>query len=147
MVGQLYAAEDHRRDAGFSLFYMGINLGASSLRWPAIRRATRELELGFVAGRRRHDAGPGSVCPGGKTWAKAGLHPVRPATPEAARARSRASQSPLLQSSALIGCARALAHRVVEITANFVGNALGVLLIALTVGVSAGCFPVPVGPA
>jgi len=28
MVGQLYAAEDHRRDAGFSLFYMGINLGA-----------------------------------------------------------------------------------------------------------------------
>ena len=28
MVGQLYSAEDKRRDAGFSLFYMGINLGA-----------------------------------------------------------------------------------------------------------------------
>jgi POT family proton-dependent oligopeptide transporter len=28
MVGQLYAADDQRRDAGFSLFYMGINLGA-----------------------------------------------------------------------------------------------------------------------
>ena len=28
MVGQLYAANDHRRDAGFSLFYMGINTGA-----------------------------------------------------------------------------------------------------------------------
>jgi POT family proton-dependent oligopeptide transporter len=28
MVGQLYDAEDHRRDAGFSIFYMGINLGA-----------------------------------------------------------------------------------------------------------------------
>jgi POT family proton-dependent oligopeptide transporter len=28
MVGQLYAADDPRRDAGFSLFYMGINLGA-----------------------------------------------------------------------------------------------------------------------
>jgi len=28
MVGQLYGAEDHRRDAGFSIFYMGINLGA-----------------------------------------------------------------------------------------------------------------------
>ncbi|HZJ43110.1 MAG TPA: peptide MFS transporter [Pyrinomonadaceae bacterium] len=28
MVGQLYPSEDKRRDAGFSIFYMGINLGA-----------------------------------------------------------------------------------------------------------------------
>src|SRR5690606_22083119 len=28
MVGQLYKDGDHRRDAGFSLFYSGINLGA-----------------------------------------------------------------------------------------------------------------------
>jgi POT family proton-dependent oligopeptide transporter len=28
MVGQLYAPADERRDAGFSIFYMGINLGA-----------------------------------------------------------------------------------------------------------------------
>src|SRR5713226_409223 len=28
MVGQLYADKDERRDAGFSIFYMGINLGA-----------------------------------------------------------------------------------------------------------------------
>ena len=28
MVGQLYAQDDDRRDAGFSIFYMGINLGA-----------------------------------------------------------------------------------------------------------------------
>jgi POT family proton-dependent oligopeptide transporter len=28
MVGALYSPEDHRRDAGFSIFYMGINLGA-----------------------------------------------------------------------------------------------------------------------
>src|SRR5919202_3084559 len=28
IVGQLYAKEDQRRDAGFSIFYMGINLGA-----------------------------------------------------------------------------------------------------------------------
>jgi proton-dependent oligopeptide transporter, POT family len=28
MVGQLYAPGDHRRDAGFSIFYMGINTGA-----------------------------------------------------------------------------------------------------------------------
>ena len=29
MVGQLYAPDDRRRDAGFTIFYMGINLGAS----------------------------------------------------------------------------------------------------------------------
>src|SRR5258707_1021555 len=28
MVGQLYSDKDERRDAGFSIFYMGINLGA-----------------------------------------------------------------------------------------------------------------------
>src|SRR6266852_441570 len=28
MVGQLYTEKDQRRDAGFSIFYMGINLGA-----------------------------------------------------------------------------------------------------------------------
>ena len=28
VVGQLYGPEDKRRDAGFSIFYMGINLGA-----------------------------------------------------------------------------------------------------------------------
>ena len=28
MVGQLYSPDDKRRDAGFSIFYMGINLGA-----------------------------------------------------------------------------------------------------------------------
>lgn len=28
MVGQLYAPDDRRRDAGFSLYYLGINLGA-----------------------------------------------------------------------------------------------------------------------
>ncbi len=28
MVGQLYRHDDHRRDAGFSLFYSGINIGA-----------------------------------------------------------------------------------------------------------------------
>src|SRR5258706_3820188 len=28
MVGSLYSQEDERRDAGFSIFYMGINIGA-----------------------------------------------------------------------------------------------------------------------
>ncbi len=31
MVGQLYSAEDPRRDAGFTIFYMGINIGAFAM--------------------------------------------------------------------------------------------------------------------
>src|SRR5258708_728588 len=30
IVGQLYSAADKRRDSGFSIFYMGINIGAFS---------------------------------------------------------------------------------------------------------------------
>lgn len=32
IVGTLYSEKDPRRDAGFSLFYLGINIGASTLR-------------------------------------------------------------------------------------------------------------------
>ena len=50
IVGRLYTPDDARRDAGFSIFYMGINLGAfiapSGLRIP---RAARELALGIRA--------------------------------------------------------------------------------------------------
>jgi POT family proton-dependent oligopeptide transporter len=28
MVGKLYATGDERRDSGFTIFYMGINIGA-----------------------------------------------------------------------------------------------------------------------
>jgi POT family proton-dependent oligopeptide transporter len=33
IVGTLYSPEDHRRDSGFSIFYMGINLGAFIAPW------------------------------------------------------------------------------------------------------------------
>jgi proton-dependent oligopeptide transporter, POT family len=46
MVGTLYSPEDKRRDAGFTIFYMGINLGAflGQLILPNVRR-----EIGFDA--------------------------------------------------------------------------------------------------
>jgi proton-dependent oligopeptide transporter, POT family len=44
VVGTLYAANDDRRDAGFSLFYMGINIGA--LLGPLLTGLTRTT-LGF----------------------------------------------------------------------------------------------------
>lgn len=48
LVGALYAREDTRRDAGFSIFYMGVNIGA--LIGPLVTGAAREawgFHLGF----------------------------------------------------------------------------------------------------
>ena len=47
VVGDLYADNDCRRDAGFSIFYMGINLGAFT---SAIITGWLQQEMGFHAG-------------------------------------------------------------------------------------------------
>ena len=89
IVGQIYAQGDQRRDAGFSIFYMGINLGAflaplicgyfgQNVNW----------HIGFGV------AAVGMACGliqyqlGGRHLGDAGLHPVKAATPEEA-ARQR----------------------------------------------------------
>ena len=52
MVGQLYDEGDTKRDAGFSIFYMGINIGA--LRGPAgLRHARARSTTGTGASARR----------------------------------------------------------------------------------------------
>jgi POT family proton-dependent oligopeptide transporter len=47
MVGQLYGKDDIRRDAGFSLFYMGINIGAFLAPLLTGTLATYNWHLGF----------------------------------------------------------------------------------------------------
>jgi POT family proton-dependent oligopeptide transporter len=47
IVGQLYTKEDSRRDAGFSIFYMGINLGAFIAPLLTGLLATYNWHLGF----------------------------------------------------------------------------------------------------
>ncbi len=51
LVGSLYAANDSRRDAGFSIFYMGINLGATiaPLACGALAQQLHSWKLGFAA--------------------------------------------------------------------------------------------------
>jgi POT family proton-dependent oligopeptide transporter len=77
MVGELYSREDSRRDSGFSIFYMGINLG--SLFAPllvggaraiggfhagfAVAAVGMALALGFFVAGRRLLGGAGDVAP------------------------------------------------------------------------------------
>jgi POT family proton-dependent oligopeptide transporter len=88
LVGQLYTAGDNRRDAGFSIYYMGINLGAFLA--PLVCGYLGQMvnwHLGFAA------AGVGMVLGvvqyviGGRHLGEAGLRPAPASSPaEAATA-------------------------------------------------------------
>ncbi len=60
MVGELYAGGDRRRDAGFTMFYMGINLGSliSQFFCPILAEGVGWW-AGFGLARGRHEPVPG----------------------------------------------------------------------------------------
>ena len=94
MVGQLYAQGDQRRDSGFSIFYMGINLGGLlaplACGWVGERIGWR---LGFGLAGLGMVAGLIQYTLGGKYLGSAGLHPAPPASPEAGRRLKRNAAS------------------------------------------------------
>jgi POT family proton-dependent oligopeptide transporter len=82
IVGQLYRKGDLRRDAGFSLFYMGINLGA--LISPFICGYIGEKvswRLGFAVAGAAMLAGLVQYALGSKYLGDAGLHPATTGDP------------------------------------------------------------------
>jgi POT family proton-dependent oligopeptide transporter len=100
LVGQLYRADDVRRDAGYSIYYMGINLGA--LIAPLITgwlaqgetfkrilvsagiRPETSWHWGFAAAAVGMFLGLVQYTLGGKHLSPDGLRPVRPSDPTAA---------------------------------------------------------------
>lgn len=135
IVGQLYGPDDRRRDAGFSIFYMGINLGAFIAPLICGYLGQRvSWHMGFAA------AGVGMVLGliqyvlGGKYFGEAGLHPSPAASPEAERL--------LKQRVRLWGGGIALVIAVViagaasgmfAVTIGQVADAAGYLLLVITV--------------
>jgi proton-dependent oligopeptide transporter, POT family len=80
IVGQLYSAEDERRDAGFSIFYMGINLGAFAA--PIVcgwLRANVGWHVGFAAAGVGMTLGLIQYVAGRNNLRGAGDPPVQPA--------------------------------------------------------------------
>ena len=130
IVGQLYATGDQRRDSGFSIFYMGINLGALIAPIPCGWIGERiSWRLGFGLAGVGMLAGVIQFALGGKHLGSAGLHPAAAESPDADRRQKR---------NALLGAAGGLAIIVVlgvlattgaiEFTAQLISNALGVAL-------------------
>jgi POT family proton-dependent oligopeptide transporter len=136
IVGRLYETGDIRRDAGFSLFYMGINLGAflSPLVCGYLGQRIN-WHLGFAS------AGIGMVIGliqyvlGGKYLGTAGLYPAATKTPEE---RERLKQKTLLWgglgAAALFAFAFSAYSGTVSVTPSQIADGAGYLLLFICVG-------------
>jgi len=137
IVGQIYAQGDARRDSGFSIFYMGINLGALisplACGWVGERISWR---LGFGLAGVGMIAGLIQYALGGKYLGSAGLLPAASGDPAELRRQKRRAALGGLAALAIFGaCGGLAAAGTIEITAQTISNALGVVLVVVTVAV------------
>ncbi len=149
IVGQLYAEGDVRRDAGFSIFYQGINLGAflgPILTGLLVQSETFRAQLtrwgldpnsawhwGFGAAGIGMTLGLLQYVLFGRALGTAGLHPVRPASAEAAAQLKRQATLWIgggLAAVAALGLGIALG--VLPVTPEQVTGAYGYVLLAVT---------------
>jgi POT family proton-dependent oligopeptide transporter len=133
IVGQIYGPSDPRRDSGFSIFYMGINVGAT----------IAPLICGYVGQRINWHWGfaISGVCMalgvvqywfGQRHLGDAGLHPVPPANLEEALSQRRWLRYGVLAVLA-VAAAMTILHLsgILPLTALLLVNALGVLLLVI----------------
>ncbi|MCC7155266.1 MAG: peptide MFS transporter [Bryobacterales bacterium] len=138
IVGQIYTKDDPRRDAGFALFYMGINIGAMIA--PLICGPLGERvnwHLGFAT------AGIGMTIGVIWYWAgqhrldEAGLHPVH-ASPEEAASQRRMLRNGSLGVLALLVIVSFLhVSGIYPVTVANLVNAAGFVVLGITLAVFA----------
>ena len=135
IVGQLYTPEDQRRDAGFSIFYMGINLGAFLAPLVCGYLGQRvNWHAGFAAAGFGMAIGVVQYTLGGRHLGDKGLHPVPAASPQAGAAlRSKAATwgLGLVAIMAVVGVGGYTG--ALPVTAVGVADTAGVLLLLSTV--------------
>jgi POT family proton-dependent oligopeptide transporter len=139
MVGQLYAQGDRRRDSGFSIFYMGINLGGLlsplACGWVGERISWR---LGFGLAGVGMIAGLVQYMLGAKYLGSAGLYPAPAASPEAGRRLKRNAALGAVAGALILGAVGLLAATGrILITAERISAALGIVLIVVSVAIFA----------
>ena len=139
IVGQLYGPGDRRRDSGFSIFYMGINLGG--LLAPLACGYVGERvgwRLGFGLAGVGMIAGLIQYVLGAKYLGTAGLHPSPPESPEAGRRLKKNAALVVAGAVAILGAVGLLAATgALEITAQRVSATLGLVLIIVSVAIFA----------
>jgi len=134
IVGQLYGPKDARRDSGFSLFYMGINLGA--LISPIICGLVGEKinwRLGFAVSGIGMVAGLIQYWLGQKYLGQAGLNPSTSGNAARDRAQKR---NAFIAAVVALACLLALvglnSAGTIEITPTAISDGLGWVLLAIS---------------
>jgi proton-dependent oligopeptide transporter, POT family len=134
IVGQIYRKGDPRRDSGFSIFYMGINLGA--LVSPLIVGYIGERiswRLGFGVAGIGMLAGLIQYILGAKYLGNAGLHPASTGNPELDRRQKRSAALAVgagLGVFVLIGLLGA--SGAIQFTATAISDGLGWCLLGIS---------------
>jgi len=142
IVGRLYGQHDGRRDAGYSIFYMGINTGAFVAPLVCGYLGQRvNWHAGFAA------AGVGMVLglvqymAGRKYLGEAGLHPADPGTADGlAQQKREAARFLGLGVTALALLGLSVYTGVLPVTAKQIADAAGFMLLGLSVGFFAWAF-------
>ena len=159
LVGGLYEADDERRDAGFSLYYMGINLGAFIAPlicgWLAQSAQFRGIlasaglspesswHWGFAMAAVGMLFGVVQYLAGWKYLGSVGMNPVVPDSPAAAAKERRLLRGGLLAVAAVVAAVVfGGVTGAFRVSAQGIADGLGVLLLAITVGFFAWMFTV-----
>ena len=135
IVGKLYSAADNRRDAGFSIFYMGINLGAfiaplvcgylgQEINW----------HLGFAAAGVGMTLGVIQYVLGARNLGEAGSQPASATPAERARWRRQAQIAVGVLLALVIVIGGGGYTGMIPITAKQIADAAGILLLVVTLG-------------
>jgi POT family proton-dependent oligopeptide transporter len=135
IVGRLYGTNDERRDAGYSIFYMGINLGAFIAPLICGYLGQRvNWHIGFGAAGVGMTLGLIQYMLGRKHLGEAGRYPAAAESPEAA---ARQKRQAILWSSITIAVivlgGLAMYTGILPITATQLSDAAGYFLLGLTV--------------
>jgi proton-dependent oligopeptide transporter, POT family len=132
IVGQLYSPEDKRRDSGFSIFYMGINIGAFS---PLIVGYVGEdigWRLGFATSGIGMLVGIIQYLATGKYLGDAGRHPATSGDPVRDRAQKKKGAIAVAALVAVMGMVGWLASGgLIHLTAEVISDALGWVLLGI----------------
>jgi POT family proton-dependent oligopeptide transporter len=123
IVGQLYARDDQRRDAGFSIFYMGINLGAFIA--PLICGYLGQRvgwHIGFGAAGVGMTLGIVQYMLGSRSLGDAGVQPAQTLDPASKRWASGVALTFVLLGAGMFA-------GLIPITATQIADAAGILLI------------------
>jgi proton-dependent oligopeptide transporter, POT family len=136
IVGQIYAPDDTRRDAGFSIFYMGINIGAFIAPLVCGYLGQRvDWHLGFGAAGVGMAFGLIQYGLGRKHLGEAGRYPVPAASPEAGQAlrtRALAVAGALFGLLVLVAAGGWIGYWTISPTG--VADAAGYALLLVTIG-------------